>query len=243
MLSPEPVSASQQQAARIAGVSCLISFPVVVWANLGVFGHLIVRGNAVQTGQNILAHERLFRLAIVGNLTYCVGTIVLLAALYIIQRPVNGNLALLAALGRLVLAFTWIVVTLNLFTALRLLRDVSYAGALGQQQLSVLVRLYLNGFDAYYVGLLFWSLGATVGAYLWLRSRFIPRLFALFGLLASAWCALCTLAFYVSPAFAKVVNLWWFDSPMAVFELALSALLIVRGLATPGAILSASSND
>lgn len=233
MRNREPVSASQQQAARIAGISCLISFAVVVWANFGVFGRLVVRGNAIQTAQNILAHERLFRLGIVGNAAYCAGVIVLLTALYIIQRPLSSTLALLAAFGRLVQAFTWIVATVNLFTALRLLRDESYVSALGQEQVSVLARLYLSGFDAYYVGLLFWALGATAGSYLWLRSGFIPRVLAVFGLLASGWCAFCTLTYYVFPGFANVVNLWWFDSPMAIFELVLSVLLIVKGLAGP----------
>jgi hypothetical protein len=31
-----------------------------------------------------------------------------------------------------------------------------------------------------------------------------------------------------------VVNLWWFDTPMALFELALSFLLLFRGLRPPG---------
>jgi hypothetical protein len=29
------------------------------------------------------------------------------------------------------------------------------------------------------------------------------------------------------------VNLWWFDSPMAVFELVLSFWLLFKGLRTP----------
>jgi hypothetical protein len=30
-----------------------------------------------------------------------------------------------------------------------------------------------------------------------------------------------------------MVNLWWFDSPMALFELALSFLLLFKGLQNP----------
>jgi hypothetical protein len=115
-------------------------------------------------------HETLFRVGIAGDMLYCVGVVVLLTALYVILKPVNQNLALLAAFGRLVHGLTWLLATLNLFTALRLLRDAEYSRAFGSDQLAALTRLYLSGFDAYYVGLLFWGSGATVGSYLWFKS-------------------------------------------------------------------------
>ena len=66
--------------------------------------------------------------------------------------------------------------------------------------------------------------------WLWLKSRYIPAALALFGVAASAWCAFCTMAYIISPTFENVVNLWWFDLPMAVFYLILSIWLLVRGL-------------
>ena len=122
---------------------------------------------------------------------------------------------------------------LNHFTALRLLSRPEYAG-IPADQLPVLARLYLSGFDQYYVGLLFWSLGATVGAFLWLKSRYVPGALAAFGILASAWCAACTIVLLILPDFSGVLNLWWFDSPMALFEIALSLLLLFRGLRPSG---------
>ena len=94
----------------------------------------------------------------------------------------------------------------------------------------MLARLYLSGSDQYYVGLLCWSLGATVGAYVFLKSGYVPRSVAAFGIVAGAWCAACTVALFVFPGFPKVVNLWLFDSPMVLFEIGLSVLLLVRGL-------------
>jgi len=221
---------SQRTAARIAGLAFPISFAIVVAVNFGIFARLIVSGNPADTLRNILAHETLFRVGIAGDMVYCVGVVVLLTALYVILKPVNQNLALLAAFGRLVHGLTWLVATLNLFTALRLLRDADYSHAFGPDQLPALARLYLSGYDAYYVGLLFWGLGATAGSYLWFKSNYIPRALAAFGVISSAWCAACTFVYYIFPDFAKVVNLWWFDSPMAVFELALSFWLLFKGL-------------
>ena len=228
------IDGSQRKAARIAGLACPISFVTVVAVNFGIFERLIVSGNPAETARNILAHETLFRIGIAGFLVYCVGVVVLLTALYVILKPVDQNLALLAAFGRLVHGFTWLLVTLNLFTALRLLSGADYSRAFGPDQLPVVARLYLSGFDAYYVGLLFWGLGATVGSYLWFKSGYVPRALAAFGVISSAWCAACTFVLYIFPDFPKLVNLWWFDSPMAVFELALSFWLLFKGLRPSG---------
>jgi hypothetical protein len=227
------IDESQRTAAKIAGLACPISFVTVVAVNFGIFARLIVSDNPAETTRNILAHETLFRIGVAGDMVYCVGVLVLLTALYVILKPVSQNLALLAAFGRLVHGLTWLLATLNLFTALRLLSHAEYSRAFGPDQLSALARLYLSGFDAYYVGLLFWGLGATVGSCLWFKSNYIPRALAVFGVVSSAWCAACTFIHYIYPNFPKVVNLWWFDSPMALFELALSFWLLFKGLRPP----------
>jgi hypothetical protein len=224
------IDKSQRTAAKIAGVAFPISFAIVVAVNYGVFASLIVRGNAAETARNILAHQTLFRIGVAGNMAYCATDVVLLSALYVILKPVSQYIALLAVVGRLIYALMWLLVTLNLFTALRLLTDVDYSRAFGPEQLPALARLYLSGYDAYYVGLLFWGLGATAGSYLWFKSKYVPRALAAFGLISSAWCAACTFVFYIFPGFQKTVNLSWFDSPMALFELALSFWLLFKGL-------------
>ena len=163
-----------------------------------------------------------------------VSPTVVVAGLYVILRPVGRNLALFSAFGRLVHGFMWLVVTLNLFTVLRLLGDAEYTRMLGQEQLRALVVLRLSGSDQYYVGLLFWALAATAVAYLWFKSKYIPGALAVFGVVSSVWCVVCTVVFYISPGFAKVVNLWWFDSPMVIFEIITSFWLLIRGLRPSG---------
>lgn len=144
------IDKSQQRAARVAGLSFLLSLFAVAAASFGVFFQVIVPGDAVESAQRILANERLFR-------------------------------------------------------------------------------LYLSGLDEYYVGLLFWALALTIGSYLWFTSKYIPRSLAVFGLMSSVWCVFCTLVYYIFPSFAEVLN-WWFDTPMVLFELALSVWLLVKGV-------------
>ncbi len=229
-MTGDSIDASQRDAARIAGAAYVASFVIVIYVNFGILQRLIVGDNPALTAGNILAHETFFRAGIAGQLLYCVGVLVTTAALYIVLKPVGPLLALLSAIGRLVHGLTWLLVTLNLFTALRLLTGPNYARMLPPDQLPVLARLYLSGSDQYYAGLLFWSLASTLAACLWLKSRYVPRSLAAFGVLASAWCVACTLVLFLFPDFPNTVNLWWFDTPMALFELALSFLLVFRGL-------------
>jgi hypothetical protein len=234
MKMPLSIDESQRRAARIAGFACLITMATVVSATFGIYGHLIVPGNPAATARNILAHERLFRINVVCDLIYGAGTGVLLTALYVILKPVSRGLALLAAFFRLVYALTWVATALNLFAALRLLSAADYLRVFEAGQLQALARLNLSAnFDAYYVGLPFYGLASTVCSYLWFKSGYIPRALAAWGAISSVWCAACGFAFLIFPNFDKTVNAWWFDSPMASFELATSFWLLFKGLRPP----------
>jgi hypothetical protein len=230
-MTNNPINQLPRKAAITAGFSYLITFAIVVYVNFGIHGRLIVDDNAAETAQNILKHEQLFRIGILGDLMYCVGLIVLLTSLYVILKPVNSGLALLATLLRLVWVLVWLFMTLNLFSALKLLGGAEYLRAFETERLQILARFYLgSSFDYYYVGLLFNALASTICGYLWYKSRYIPRALAAFGLISSAFCVACTLIFYIFPDFDKTVNLWWFDSPMAVFDIVLSFWLLFKGL-------------
>lgn len=229
------IDTSQRNAARVAGFAYLITFATVVYVNFGIYGRLIVGNNAAETARNILAHERLFRIGIAGDLLYCAGVVVLLTALYVILNPVNRGLALLAAFWRFVWVLVWLAMTLRLFDALRLLHGADYLRVWEADRLQALARLSLSAsFDYYYVGLLFGALASTVCGYLWFKSRYIPRALAAFGVISSAFCVACTFVFYIFPNFDKIVNLWWFDTPMAIFEIVLSFWLLFKGLRPSG---------
>jgi hypothetical protein len=229
-----PIDDSQRTAARVAGFAYLFTFATVVVAQFRIHDRLIVDRDAAETARNILAYERLFRIGIACDLFYSVGTVVLLVALYVILKRINRGLALLAACWRLIYALLWVLMTLNLFDAMRLLRGADYLQAFGAERLQALATLYLRArFDQYYVGLLFCALASTCCGYLWFKSSYIPKPLAAWGAISSAFCAACTFIFIICPNFAKVVNLWWFDSPMGIFDLATSFWLLFRGLRLP----------
>jgi len=187
---------SQRTAAKVAGISGLLTVAIVVFANYALYNPLIVTGNAAETARNIVAHETQLRITATCFLTYSASVVVLLTALYVILKPVNRSLALVGALFRLVFALLWLLTTLNLLSALRLLGSASYLQVFEADRLQALARLHLGAnFDAYYVGLPFFGLAATVCAYLWLKSNYIPKGLAVFGVISSAWCVVCAFVF------------------------------------------------
>jgi len=222
---------SQRTAARVAGIAGLLAFILVVFGNYVLLEPLVIPRNAADTARNILAHQTQFRVALTCFIAYGIGVIVLLTALYLILAPVNRGLALAGALFRLVFAILWLIAPLNSLAALRLLGDAPYLKIFEPERLQALARVQIAGsFDDYYVGLPFFGLAATVCAWLWLKSNYIPRGLSIFGVIGSAWCVFCTVVYLIFPDFNKIVNDYIFDSPMALFELALSFWLLFKGL-------------
>jgi len=225
------VDNSQRTAAKVAGIAGILGFILVIFGNYVLLDPLIVPRNAVETAHNILAHQTQFRFALVCFITYGIGGIVLLTSLYVIFAPVNRGLALAGALFRLVFVMLWLAAPLNSLGALRLLGNSSYLQVVGPEALQALARAQIAAsFDDYYVGLPFFGLAATVCAWLWLRSNFIPRGLSIFGVIASGWCVFCAVVYLIFPDFNKIVNDYIFDSPMALFELVVSLWLLFKGL-------------
>ena len=96
------IDESQRKAARVVGFAYLFALPPAIFAEFYVLGRLIVNNNAVDTARNIMTHERLFRLGTASNLTVFAIDIVLITALYVVLKPVNRHLALLAAFWGLI---------------------------------------------------------------------------------------------------------------------------------------------
>src|SRR5947199_4875930 len=145
---------SQRTAAKVAGWSGLLTFSIVVFGNDVLLNPLIVPSNVAATAQNIAEHQTQIRVTVVCFLTYSLGVIVLLTALYVILKPINPGLALIGALFRFVFALLWLLAPLNLLGALRLLSNANYLQAFEPDRLQPLARLHLGAnVDAFYLWL------------------------------------------------------------------------------------------
>jgi hypothetical protein len=222
--------AIQSRWARVVGFSYLFALLPAIFAEFYVSGKL-VSGDAIATAQNIIAHERLFRLGIASNLLVFAADVLLIAALYIVLERVNRRLALLATFFRLIETTILIVATLNDFYVLRLLSGASYLTIVGPDALAALARVSIGAHgSAYGVGLLLFGFGSSVFCYLWLRSGYIPKVLGVWGLVASAWIGICAFVFVVFPELQRVITIGYYGGPIFLFELIIGSWLVIKSV-------------
>jgi hypothetical protein len=223
------IAPEQRAAAKVAGFTYLIAMATSMFAELYVRAPLIVAGDAVQTAINIAASERMFRIGSAIHLITFASDALIAVALYVILRPVNRNVALLAASWRIIDSAILAVNLLNDFVVLRLLSGAEYLKVFETKQLQALARLFYSVEGAgFQIGFVFIGLGSTVFSYLWLKSRYIPRALAAWGIFASMVLAFVTLAIMVFPALG-VMGLSYM-APMFVYEVTLGFWLLIKGL-------------
>jgi hypothetical protein len=222
---------AQRSAAKVFALAYPISMVLVAAANFGLRGDLIVDGNVAETVRRIAAAQPVFRLSVVFDLMYATGIIVQLTALYVVLSGVGRHLAMLASFLKLMYAVTAVLIALTSLKILGLASSPVYLQGLGSAPLHALVELSSSGgWEQYYVGLVFWALASTLFGWLWLRSRYVPAALALFGVASSVWGLLCAIAYIANPGFSRLVSVWLFDMPMALYYLALSCWLLFKGL-------------
>jgi Domain of unknown function (DUF4386) len=230
------IDESQRKAATVVGFSYLFALPPAIFAEFYVRTQLIAFDNAAQTAQNIMAHERLFRLGAASNLTVFALDVVLITALYLVLMPVNRSLALLAMGWGLIETATLVVVTLSDFGVLRILSGADYLHALEANRLQALARLSVSAHaDVYNVGLVLAGLRSTAFCYLWFKSRFIPRALAAWGMVASFLMGACAFSFIIFPELANVISVDIYGAPIFFFELTMGFWLLLKGLSASGA--------
>ena len=231
-VSRRTIEPEQHAAAKVVGFIYLIAMATSIFAELYARAPLIVRGDAMQTAMNIVASERLFRIGSVIHLITFASDAVLAVALYVVLRPINRNVALLAGFWRLADCSILAVNMLNDFVVLRLLSGADYLRAFDTKQLQALARLFI-GVEAagFQIGFVFLGLGSTLFSYLWVKSRYIPRALAAWGIFSSLVLAIVTLAVMVFPALGTLGMTYM--APMFFYEVALGLWLLVKGLRAP----------
>jgi hypothetical protein len=177
--------------ARFAGV--MYFFTAFDLTGVVIISSITGTGTFLATAHSIAASETLYRIGILLGLIGDLSTILLAIALYAVLKPVDGILAMTALLFRLAESAIGGVVVVLGFTGLQIYLDANRASALSANQLGVLADLISRtsaaGTD---VSVVCFSIGSAIFFYLFLRSGYIPRALALWGLLGSL---LCTIAF------------------------------------------------
>ena len=230
--------AAQARAARLAGAMFLFINATGIFSEVIVRGSLL-SGDVTQVAQNIIRSERLYRLSIAGDLVMFTGGLVLIWALYVLLRPVNRDLALLAVFLRIVETAVSVAATVASLIAVRLLSGAEYLNVFGAGELHALSRLARNAFGlGFDVGFIFTGLGSAVFAYLLLRSRYVPRVLAAWGVFASLLFATYNLVIIVFPGAVETLMYVSF-APMGIYEIPLGLWLLIKGAKIQASFASA----
>ena len=229
------VDESQRTAAKVAGFLYLFTMAAANSVEFYMRSRVIVPGDAVQTAVNIAASGQLFRLVIAGDLLILAAEVMLAVALYVILKPINRSLALLAVFWRLVECSVVAVTVANNFAALLLLGGADSPSAFSAEQLPALARLSISMDTAgNRIGAVLFGLSSAVFAWLWFKSRYVPRLLAAFGILASLVPVFVPFSAIVLPALAAVpLRRARTGIPVVIFEVILGFWLLIKGIYTP----------
>ncbi len=216
------------KAARIAGPVYLSMVLTAPFSLIYVPSKLIVRGNATATANNILAHETMFRLSIMGDLVGQVIFICLAIALYRLLRDVNRTWAWLMVSFVLVSAAVGFLNTLNNVAALILFRGDEFLKVFDQVQREALgmlfIRLHSQG---QFIDEIFWGLWLFPFGLLVFRSGFLPRFLGIWLIIAClAWIALSITAQFF-PTHYSAAFAWL--QPAFFAEMAIMLWLLIRG--------------
>ena len=227
------ITPAQQTAAKVVGALYIIQMALAIFGESIVRGRLVVPRDAVQTAANITGSETLFRLSLVGDLLIYASLVVLIWGNYVILKPINKDMALLAAFFRLVEQAILSVTTFAGFIALRLLGDAEYLRGIDPAQLQSLARAFLSMYGiGLSIGFVFLGLGSAVFSYGWLKSGYIPRALAYLGIFASLLLTVMTLVTMVFPAVWARIGMAYM-MPMGLFEVGLGLWLLIKGLREP----------
>jgi hypothetical protein len=164
-----------RQGAVVALAGYLLSFGTP-FASFHALPALLDAGSAEQTGRNVAAHPGLLSAAIVAMLLNFVGDILSAWGMYVLLRPVNARVSLLAAWFRLVYTAVGFAAVLHLVTARELASDPRSLFALGQEGLDAQVYVALRAFQSQFdFSLILFGMYLLLLGAMWMRARHLPR--------------------------------------------------------------------
>jgi Domain of unknown function (DUF4386) len=216
-----------RQVAAVAGVLVVITIFAGGFAEVYVPAKLLVASDPNATAANVAASPQLFRLSFLAYLIEAVCDVTLALIFYVLLRPVNSTLSLLAAFFGIVSTATFATSELFYFMASVPILDASVQKHLtiDQSTLFIYSALKLYGYGGA-VFMVFYGVATALRGYLFYRAGYFPRWLGALQLLAGA-------AFIAKNVIAVALPRYDSDllaAPMFATMIALAVWLSLRGI-------------
>lgn len=221
---------SNNKLAKAAGFLYLIMIIAGGFAEAFVRGALTVHGDAATTAQNILASEQMYRFGFVADLVCLICGTFLSFIFYILFKPVNKQLSLIALIFSITAGAVMAVNLLNQQAPLLLLHSSSYLKAFTIEQLQTQSLFYLNlQSQGYNISLFLFAFYFPIIGYLVYKSNFLPRILGVIYTLAGVGYLINSLAWFLLPHLAAYLFPWVLI-PAFIGEVSMSVWLIAKGV-------------
>ncbi len=217
----------------MTGILYLVIFITAGFAEGFVRGGLVIPGDAATTAANIQASEGLWRAGFVADLIAFTCDALVGILFYVLLKPVNSTLALVALVLRLL--GHPVVATVNLlnhFAALHVLGGTGTLAAFSPEQLQALMMVFLDLHGTgYLIAGVFFGLHLALLGHLMFRSDRFPRWVALLVGLAAVGYLIESFGTFLAPGGADVYAMIVLASAV-LGEMVLTLYLLIKGVKT-----------
>ena len=214
--------------ARMAGFLYLIYMVTHIISDVWR-GSFIVIGDAAITVSNIMAHEGLFTITVVGDLLAAALFFLTAWALYVLLKPVNKDLALLFLLLNLGGVAIQCSSDLFLFAIQLLMNGPDYLNVFQVDQLQALAMFFLTlHHNGYWIAQIFFGAWLFPLGYLVFKSGFLPKILGIVLMIHCAGWLMTFLQLFLFPGFEVIHYLTY---PLGfIAELGLTLWLLIKGV-------------
>lgn len=228
-MADENSAASPLVCARVAGLLYLVIIVLGLFSELFVRSSLIVPGDAAATASNIMAAEGLFRAGFLTDSIMFLSDVALAVLLFVLLKPVNKILALMALGFRLTQTAAIALNLLNYYAALLLLKGAGYSSAFDSAQLdslaSLLLDLHSHGYD---LGLILFGVHCLFLGYLIAQSLYLPKALGYLVMAAGVTYLIGSYTRFLCPELIEAVSPIYLVA--IVSELSLCLWLLIKGI-------------
>jgi hypothetical protein len=167
---------SVQTYAKTAGLLALLSLVAGGFGEAYVPSKIIVSNDAIATVENLRASDVMFRLSFAGYLVEACCDLTLALIFYVLLKPVNKYVSLLAAFFGIMGTATFAAAELFYFAPTLLLKGSAYLKSFSLDQLNTLVLLSLKLFGlGAAIFAVFYGVGWVLRGYLMYQSGYFPK--------------------------------------------------------------------